>query len=179
IEGQNFVNYLLEKHKQGDIEFTHKIDRKITFHDSCAWRKLDEEVYDGPRQLLEIMGADLVEMEHNRNKSLCCGAPLAARNPQLADEFAEKRVVEAKESGADTIAISCTGCFALSRKTAEHNLEIFNMTELAQMAVGEEPLHRIAEISKGLRTNLITKISQNPNLLTDKYVIKNGKVERV
>ncbi|MCP4757241.1 MAG: hypothetical protein GY866_40780 [Proteobacteria bacterium] len=106
-----------------NIEFTHKIDRKITFHDSCAWRKLDEEVYDGPRQLLEIMGADLVEMEHNRNKSLCCGAPLAARNPQLADEF--------------------------------------------------------AEISKGLRTNLITKISQNPNLLTDKYVIKNGKVERL
>jgi Fe-S oxidoreductase len=178
IESQTFVDYLLEKVRKGEIEFTNKINRKIAFHDPCHPRKPEKAIYEGPRMLLDAMGAEVVEMKHNRHNSLCCGSPLRFRNPMLANDIVEKRIVEAKESGADTIAVRCTGCYsALSRKAAEHNLEIFYISELAQMAIGEKPPHRIEEILNGLAENMMEKIGENEELLTKKYVIKNGEIK--
>jgi len=175
IKTINIVDYLLEQHQSLQIEFIQTIDKKVTFHDSCAWRKLGPEIYENPRQLLKIMGAEVVEMKHNRRESMCCGSPLAGRNPQLASQIAEKRVLEAKETGADTIVVSCTGCFALSEKAAEHGLEIYNITELAQIAIGEKPLHRIEEIKRELNKNIFKMISENPEVLKKRYTIKNGE----
>ena len=97
----------------------------------------------------------------------------------LAASIAEKRILEAKETGAEAIVISCTGCFALSEKAAEQNMEIYNITELAQMAIGEKIPHRIAEVKNQLMNNMISKISENPDILTNKYRIKNGNIERL
>ena len=39
--------------------------------------KLEPEIYEKPRRLLEKMGAEVVEMKHNRKReSMCCGSPL-------------------------------------------------------------------------------------------------------
>lgn len=178
IESRTVVEYLLEKHREGEIEFTNKIDRKIAFHDPCHPRKPDKTIYESPRLLLDAMGAEMVEMKHNKQNSLCCGSPLRFRNPVLANDIVEKRVIEAKESGADTIAVRCTGCYsALSAKAAEHNLETYYVSELAQMAVGEKPPHRIEEILNGLAENMMKKVSENEELLTKRYVIKNGEIK--
>lgn len=115
-------------------------------------------------------------MKHNRRESLCCGSPLAGRNPQLASQIAEKRVLEAKETGTDTIVVGCTGCFALSQKAAEYGLEIFNITELAQMAIGEKPPHRIEKIKRELNNNIFKVISENPEVLKKRYAIKNDEI---
>jgi Fe-S oxidoreductase len=179
IKNINIVDYLLEQHGRGKIRFTQPINRKVTFHDSCAWRKMNPEIYENPRRLLQAMGAELVEMRHNRRESLCCGSPLSGRNPQLAARLAEKRVLEAKETGADTIVVSCTGCFALSGKAAEYGLEIFNITELAQMAAGEKPLHRIEEIKRELGKNIYKAIQENPEESAKRYILKEGEIRLI
>ncbi len=176
IKNINIVDYLLEQYRKGEIVFSHPIKRRVTFHDSCAWRKMNPEIHENPRRLLQVLGAELVEMKHNRRESLCCGSPLSGRNPQLASRLAEKRVLEAKETGADTIVVSCTGCFALSEKAAAHGLEIFNITELAQMAIGEKPLHRIEEIKRELGKNIFKTVQENPEEFTKRYLIINGEV---
>jgi len=176
IKNVNIAAYLLQQYEGGKIEFTNPIKRKVTFHDSCAWRKMDGEVYESPRQLLTAMGAEVYEMKHNRRESLCCGTPLSGRNPKLASDMARKRVLEAKETGAEAIIISCTGCFALSESAEEQGLELYNLTELAQIALGETPKHRVKEIKTQFSNNLFRKISENPNLLKQRYVIKNGEV---
>ncbi|MBU4316250.1 MAG: (Fe-S)-binding protein [Proteobacteria bacterium] len=176
IEVQPVFEYLLERHKEGKLTFPNPLNRKITFHDSCAWRSVDSKIYEGPRKLLEIMGAEVVEMKHNRKKSICCGSPIASRNPAAADRVVEKRIAEAKEAGAEMIAVSCSGCFALNKKAAEHNIPVFNITELAQMAIHEEPPHRLAEISNALNKKMFETISKNPDLLKARYTIKDGKV---
>lgn len=176
IKNINIVDYLLEQHQRGQIEFINPINRRVTFHDSCAWRKMDPEIHENPRNLLKLLGAELVEMKHNRRESLCCGSPLAGRNPQLASQIAEKRVLEAKETGTDTIVVGCTGCFALSQKAAEYGLEIFNITELAQMAIGEKPPHRIEKIKRELNNNIFKVISENPEVLKKRYAIKNDEI---
>ncbi len=177
IKNINIVNFLLEENQSGQIKFTNPVNRKVTFHDSCAWRKMNPEVHENPRRLLKIMGAEVLEMKHNRRESMCCGSPLSGRNPQLADQMAEKRVLEAKETGADTLVVSCTGCFALSGKAAEKGLEIYNITELAQMAIGENPVHRIEEIKKELNRNIFKVVSEKPDLLTTRYKVENGEIK--
>jgi Fe-S oxidoreductase len=179
IKNINIVNYLLEQQQNGLLKFVNPFNRRVTFHDSCAWRKMDPEVHENPRRLLKIMGAEVVEMKHNRKESLCCGSPLSGRNPQLATKIAEKRVLEAKETGADTIVVSCTGCFALSEKASAQGLEIYNITELAQMAIGEQPLHRIEEIKSQLNKNMFKVIGEHPDILTKRYTIKNGEIRVV
>jgi len=179
IEIVNIVKYLLEQNQKGEIEFTNPIKRRVTFHDSCAWRGLSAEIYDNPRELLKQMGAEVVEMKHNRRESMCCGTPLSGRNPKLASDLAEKRVLEAKETGADAIIVSCTGCFNLSEKAEAHGLDIYNITELAQIAIGEKPVHRIEEVKKQLQINIFKTISENPDVLKQKYIVKNGEIVSV
>ena len=177
INVKSITEYILEKHENGEIEFTHPLNKKITFHDSCAWRAIDDKIYDAPRRLLECMGAEVVEMKHNRKRSLCCGAPLQAGNPKSAAMATKKRVAEAVDTGADAIAVSCNGCFALAGEAAKQNLEVYNITELIQMAIGETPPHRVKEEMKQMVNNFIATVSASPELLQKKYKIENGKLK--
>nr|MDO8081099.1 (Fe-S)-binding protein [Candidatus Freyarchaeota archaeon] len=180
IESQSIIEYLVEKYHKGELEFTNKIGQRITFHDPCPWRGLNRKIYESPRELLEIMGAEVVEMKHIREKSLCCGAPVSFRNRELAERIANKRASEAEEAGADAIAFICTGCvFALSKNAVEKNIEAYYITELAQMAVGEQPPHRIVEVTNRAIELLGKRISQNLGLIKDKYLIKSGKIYRL
>lgn len=176
VRNINIAEYLLDQYQKERLEFTHPVNRKVTFHDSCAWRKMAPEVYEYPRELLKAMGAEVVEMKHNKRESMCCGTPLSGRNPGLASGLAEKRVMEAKETGAEAIIVSCTGCFALSEKAEEHGLEIYNLTELAQIAIGEKPIHRLEEIKSQLTNNIFIKIGENPELFKQRHIIKDGEI---
>jgi Fe-S oxidoreductase len=180
IESQTIIEYLIEQYHKGEIRFTNKINKRIAFHDPCPWRALDRKIYDTPRELLEIMGAEVVEMKHNREKSLCCSAPVSTRNGELAAKIADKRISEAEEMNADAIAFACTGCvFALSKKAAEKNIETYYITELAQMAIGETPPHRIVEVSDRITAHLAEKIGEDLSLISDKYIIKSGEIRRL
>lgn len=177
IQIRSIEAYLLDEYQHGRIQFRHPIPGKVTFHDSCAWRKMGPPIYESPRHLLQAMGAEVVEMKHHHSKSICCGIPLTRKNPQRAAAIAEKRVLEAKATGADAIVVSCTGCLSLSGKAAQHGLETYHITELVQMAIGEKPPHRIEEIKTKLITNILTKISADPSLLSQKYILENGEIK--
>jgi Fe-S oxidoreductase len=180
IESQTIIEYLVEKYHKGELEFTNKIDQRITFHDPCPWRSLDRKIYESPRELLEIMGAEVVEMKHNKEKSLCCGYPVLIRNGELAGRIANQRVAEAEEQGADAMAFICTGCVAALSKTAvEKSIEAYYITELAQMAIGEKPPHRIVEVTNRAIEHTAKEIGQNLGLIKDKYLIKGGKIHRL
>lgn len=40
IKTMNIAEYLLDQHQKGQLQFNRLVDKKVTFHDSCAWRKL-------------------------------------------------------------------------------------------------------------------------------------------
>lgn len=177
ISSRSIADYLLEEHETRRMVFRHPIPEKVTFHDSCAWRRMGLQAHEIPRGLLRAMGAEVVEMKHNREKSICCGTPLLGKNSPLAARVAEKRVLEAKATGAQALVVGCTGCFALSGPATQHSLDLYHITELVQMAIGEKPPHRIEATKTQLVTNVITKISAHPSLLNRKYILKDGMVE--
>jgi heterodisulfide reductase subunit D len=69
-------------------------------------------IFDEPRDILRALGVELVEMEHNRMFSTCCGGGggVADTDPALAMEVAKNRVRDALEVGVETIITVCPTC---------------------------------------------------------------------
>ncbi|MFX1554769.1 MAG: (Fe-S)-binding protein [Promethearchaeota archaeon] len=177
VEGQTIIEYLVEMYHKGRLKIKNKINQRITFQDPCPWRLLDKKIYDSPREFLEIIGAEVVEMKHNREKSLCCGAPLIIRNRSLARKIAKERISEAESVNVDVIAHICTGCLTtLSKYALEKKINSYYITELAQMAIGETPSLKILENSESLNNQVMKTMKENPKLLMEKYIIKNGEI---
>ena len=143
-------------------------------------RNLGKKIYEGSRKFLEIIGAEVVEMKHNKETSLCCGAPLSISNRSLSTNIAKKRISEAEHVNAEVIAHICTGCLTtLSKYATERNIKSYYITELAQMATGESPSLTILNNAKKLQKQVIKTISKNPNVLKEHYIIKDGKISRL
>lgn len=86
--------------------------KKITYHDSCYLGRANG-IYEAPRQVLELLDAELVEMKRCRTNGLCCGAGGAQMFKE--EEKGEKRINqertdEALDTGARVIAAACPFC---------------------------------------------------------------------
>jgi Fe-S oxidoreductase len=180
IEGQTIIDYFIEKYHEDELSIKNKIPQRITFQDPCPWRSLDKKIYDSPREFIEIIGAEVVEMKHNKESSLCCGSPLVMTNRSLATEIAKTKIAEAELVNAEVIAHICTGCYsALSNYATEKNIKSYYITELAQLATGERPSLNILENTKNLQKQIMQTISKNPNIIAERYIIKDGKIIRL
>jgi Fe-S oxidoreductase len=105
---QQLINEGKIKLKEGG---TYK-GKKITYHDSCYLGRANN-IYEAPRQVLEIFDAELVEMKRCRSKGLCCGAGGAQMFKE--EEKGNTRINidrsnEALETGANYIAAACPFC---------------------------------------------------------------------
>ncbi|MDC4233464.1 (Fe-S)-binding protein [Actinomyces sp. B33] len=85
---------------------------QVTYHDACYLGR-HNRVYEPPRELVgSIPGVEVVEMERNRDRAMCCGAGGAhawfeeSRGVRIADA----RIVEAAATGADVVATACPFC---------------------------------------------------------------------
>ena len=95
--------------KEGKLKFTKK-DLKVTYHDPCHLSR-HMNVFDEPRHVIESV-ASVVEMENNREDSLCCGAGGGVKSayPEIANQLAKSRLNQAKNTGCDTLITSCPFC---------------------------------------------------------------------
>ena len=85
---------------------------RIAYHDPCDLGR-NGGVFDAPRDIIAaIPEAQLVELEHNRMQSLCCGGGgnLQSVDAQLAGSIAAMRVEEIRRSGADILVSACQQC---------------------------------------------------------------------
>lgn len=107
---------------EGRIEFEKPFEKKVMYFDGCDLGR-HAGVYDAPRALLKrLPGMMPVELGKNRDKAMCCGGPFVASYPDLAKTFASERIREAKEAGADVIAVACPTCL-VNLKEGAKNIE--------------------------------------------------------
>jgi len=88
---------------------------KITLHDSCYLGRANN-IYKAPREVLEALDADLVEMKRSKTKGLCCGAGGAQmfKEPEKGtQDINNERSKEAIATGASTIATCCPFCMTM------------------------------------------------------------------
>jgi len=110
---------------EGKLNFS-KNDFKVTYHDSCHLGR-HMEIFDDPRSVIESV-ADLVEMENNRENSLCCGAGGGVKSayPEIADEMAKSRIGQAKDTECEILITACPFC-KLNLENDE--MEVLDLTE--------------------------------------------------
>jgi len=108
---------------EGKLKFR-KVLGKVTYHDPCHLGRLSG-VFEEPRELVRAVAEELVEMEHNRYESLCCGAGggVRAGYGELSDEMARRRLAEAKATGAEALLTICPFCELQFKRVGEENPE--------------------------------------------------------
>ena len=101
---------------EGKLELKDEsVKTKITYHDSCYLGRYNG-IYDSPRDpLKKINGAELIEMERNKDKGFCCGA---GGGRMFLEEVEGTRINvnradEAVKTNADTVASACPFCMTM------------------------------------------------------------------
>ncbi|HTG56794.1 MAG TPA: (Fe-S)-binding protein, partial [Niabella sp.] len=120
--------------------------KKITYHDSCYLGRAND-IYEAPRQVLEMLDAELVEMKRCRSKGLCCGAGGAQMFKE--EEKGDKRIniertQEALETNPSYIAAACPFCNTMitdgvKNAEKEGDVKVLDIAEIvaASMEGGE------------------------------------------
>ncbi len=129
--------YLYELINEGRLELTKEYGKKVTYHDPCYLGR-HNGIYDEPRLVLEsIPGVEIVEMSDSRENALCCGGGGGRiwMETKKGERFADFRIQQALEVGAEVLVTSCPYCIVMfedSRLTLEDSevIEIKDITEI-------------------------------------------------
>lgn len=111
--------------------------KRITYHDSCYMGRVNG-VYEAPREVLQTLDAELVEMRRCKSNGLCCGAGGAQMWKE--DEPGDKRInieraEEALETGAKVVAANCPFCLTMmgdgvKAKDKQGEVMVYDLAEL-------------------------------------------------
>jgi Fe-S oxidoreductase len=136
IEATYVADVIVEKLPTVDYK---KFNGKVTFHDPCTYgRGLGN--FDQPRKIIEMLGMELVEMKHNRDKSLCCGGGggLLVTDGDLASAIALRRIKEAADTNTDKLLMLCPTCelnFSTNIDKSKMDIDAINLLDLVYEAV--------------------------------------------
>ena len=111
--------------------------KRITFHDSCYMGRAND-VYEAPREVIEILDAALVEMKKSKKNGMCCGAGGAQMFKE--DEPGDQRIntlrtEQALETNPVIIAVSCPFCMTMMSdgvkgKEKQDTIKVFDLAEM-------------------------------------------------
>jgi Fe-S oxidoreductase len=111
--------------------------KKITYHDSCYLGRANG-IYEAPREVLEALDAELVEMKRCKTKGLCCGAgggQMFKDAEKGNKEINIERTEEALATGATIVAAACPFCMTMmidgvKNKEREGDVVVKDLAEL-------------------------------------------------
>lgn len=73
FEIEHYSTVLKALLENGQLRLKKQLDYTVTFHDPCHLGRFNKG-YDAPRDIIRLLGCELVEMARNRDNSFCCGA---------------------------------------------------------------------------------------------------------
>jgi heterodisulfide reductase subunit D len=143
IHHSTFLQQLINEGKIKMSEGGSFKGKKITYHDSCYLGR-SNNIYEAPREVLQALDADLVEMKKCRTTGLCCGAGGAQmfKEPEKGNQDINiARTEDALSTGASTIAVACPFCMTMmtdgvKNKEKEAEVTVKDLAELIAEAKG-------------------------------------------
>lgn len=150
--------YLLKKFESGELKTVKPYLKKTVVHDPCHAKLIGPRIHDGARALLEAAGATVVEPEHTRDESLCCGVAAGCPRYSPFDIFSAtaKRLAEFDRSGADVAATYCNGCM----------LSLMSVRNITPSRAPLSPLLEIINSATGSPLDPRTKHKRSRQLLS-------------
>lgn len=141
IHHSQFLNELIKSGKI-DIKSEKFKSEKITFHDPCYLGRANKE-YNAPRNVINSLGSQTVEMKRSKSFALCCGAgggQMFKEAEKGNKEVFIERIEDAIETEATIIATSCPFCMTMMTdgikyKNKEQEMRNFDIAELISSAL--------------------------------------------
>lgn len=130
--------------REGRIPRPANLNYRVTYHDPCHLGRING-CTEAPRQVLQSMGVDLIELRRSRDNSFCCGAGggrIWLPDPPELKKPAELRAAEAAEiPGLDVLVVNCPKCLNMLEDGVkgtgnEGNFRVLELTELLAEAMG-------------------------------------------
>jgi len=141
---------ILQLLNQNKLNLTQSVDQLVTYHDSCYLGR-HNKIYNQPRDVLEkIPGVQLVEMDRNRARGMCCGAGgglmwIEEEPGKRVNEFRveqAKSALTAKQNGKRAlVASACPFCMTMMEDgmaSKAEDLQDKDIAELVAEALGLE-----------------------------------------
>ena len=138
IHHTQLINDLIKDGRIGVSGGTFK-GKKITFHDPCYLGRANN-VYEAPREIINKLDSELVEMKSCKSKSLCCGAGGAQmfKEPEKGNKDINiKRSEEALKTKSEIIAVGCPFCNTMmsdGMKSMEKDITVLDIAQMIEKA---------------------------------------------
>jgi heterodisulfide reductase subunit D len=116
--------------------------KKITYHDSCYLGRANN-IYEAPREVLEAMDVELVEMKRCKTNGLCCGAggaQMFKEEEPGKTRINFERAEEAVSTGANIIAANCPFCTTMltdgvKNQEKEDSVQVMDIAEMVAQSL--------------------------------------------
>lgn len=124
-----------ELYRDGKLKKYDAVRADVTYHDPCYLGR-HNQVYDAPREVLQLAGANLSELPRSRNNSFCCGAGGAQmwkEEEHGAERVNEHRFREAMATGKNTLAVGCPFCLTMmtdAGKAVKSDMQVKDVAEV-------------------------------------------------
>ena len=145
------TDLLLELMLSGSLAPGEPLGHRVTYHDPCYLGRHNGG-YDAPRELLALIGCQLVEMPRNRDNSFCCGA--GGGQIWIADKGGSERPSENRIREA--LALDSVDLFVVACP------KDVTMYEDAIKTTGSSELLRLMEITELLEESIAPVAGRAP-----------------
>ena len=126
VKVQHLLQFLAEPNNMNKLNLKYpEKNLKVNYHDACHLRNSSIPIMDEPRSILNsIDNIELVEMDLNRTKSICCGAGGGVYSIfKENSDYNAKTIFENMNKGK-ALLTACPFCYtALKRIEKENNLK--------------------------------------------------------
>jgi Fe-S oxidoreductase len=119
-----------------------KLGMRVAYQRPCASRYTPEkDIFLD--EIFDLIGVERPPRKYERERALCCTAPIIRVFPVLAQEVQAKNIADAMQCGADAMVTLCPICDRILRRpTAARGLRKIFITDLCRMALGEKAFRK-------------------------------------
>lgn len=121
-------------------------NEKVTLHEACksSYTGVDN---DAPRKLLEkIPGIKLIEMEHNKKNTKCCGSGTITWYPNIFKDLIKKRIIETINTETEKLVTVCHFCEqSFIRHEMEYDFSVTNVINILAKHLGISRHNKLRE----------------------------------
>ena len=134
---QHHTEFIMELFRDGFLSIDGDLKgKRIVFHDPCYLGRANQ-IYDAPRDLIKLLGVDLVEMKRSKARSFCynAGESQMFKDAEKGDkEINIDRTEEALKLNPELIATGCPFCNTMMTdgvaSLSKDTVEVLDIAEL-------------------------------------------------
>lgn len=138
----HYTQFLDKMIGEGKLKLSRAVNtgKGMTYHDPCYLGRANG-IYNEPRNVMNALTGNLVEMKRSKSFALCCGAGGAQMFKEAEKGNKEvfiERIEDALETGASVIATACPFCMTMvtdgiKYKNKEDEVKNYDIAELIVM----------------------------------------------